>query len=187
MKKGSKTPSKMRSLKDVRIFFALWPDDEVRHQIAENLKLFNLDRNNGRFVTIANLHMTLHFVGNTSFAEMSCLDFQARLTEAKPFNLTLDCSGYFKKPQVLWFGCDTIPQALYDLHRHLGQHLKICAYTPESRPYSPHVTVARKIFEAPETVPIEPISWRVDRFVLVKSISISGGVRYEVVESYALG
>ena len=177
----------MRPLKDVRIFFALWPDDEVRHRIAENLKLFNLDSNESRLVTNTNLHMTLHFVGNTSFAEMNCLDLQARLTEAEPFNLTLDCSGYFKKPQVLWFGCDTIPQALYDLQRHLGQHLKICAYTPESRPYSPHVTVARKIFEAPEAVPIGPMNWQVDRFVLVKSISIFGGVRYEVVESYTLG
>ncbi|MBE9544404.1 MAG: RNA 2',3'-cyclic phosphodiesterase [Proteobacteria bacterium] len=177
----------MRPLKDVRIFFALWPDDEVRHRIAENLRLFNLDSNKSRLVTNANLHMTLHFVGNASFAEMNCLNLQARLTEAKPFSLTLDCSGYFKKPQVLWFGCHTMPEALYDLQRQLGEHLKVCAYTPESRPYSPHVTVARKIFETPETVPIKPISWQVDRFVLVKSISISGGVRYEVVESYALG
>jgi len=177
----------MRPLKDVRLFFALWPDEEIRLRIAKNLELFKLDSNKCRLVTNPNLHMTLHFVGNTSFAEMNCLGLKARLTRAESFNLSLDCSGYFKKPQVLWFGSQTVPQALYDLQRKLGQHLKTCAYTPESRPYSPHVTVARKIFEAPETVPIKPISWQVDRFVLVKSISISGGVRYEVIESYALG
>ncbi|MCZ6723874.1 MAG: RNA 2',3'-cyclic phosphodiesterase, partial [Gammaproteobacteria bacterium] len=78
------------------------------------------------------------------------------------------------------------PEALYDLQGKLGQHLKTCAYTPESRPYSPHVTVARKIFEAPDTVSLQPINWRVNRFVLINSISIPAGVRYEVVESYPL-
>ena len=176
----------MRPLKDVRIFFALWPDDEVRLRIAKNLKLLKLDSNKSRPVTNPNLHMTLHFVGNTSIAEMNCLDRQAGLTRAESFELTLDYSGYFKKPQVLWFGSHTTPEALYDLQGELGQHLKTCAYTPESRPYSPHVTVARKIFEAPDTVSLQPISWRVNRFVLINSISIPAGVRYEVIESYPL-
>ncbi len=176
----------MRPLKDVRIFFALWPDDEVRLRIAENLKRLNLDSNKSRLVTNPNLHMTLHFVGNTSFEEMNCLDRQAKLAQGKLFELTLDYSGYFKKPQVLWFGSHTTPRALHDLQRNLGQHLQTCGYTPVSRSYSPHLTVARKIFEAPGAVSLEPISWQVNRFVLVNSISIPEGVRYEVVESYPL-
>jgi 2'-5' RNA ligase len=176
----------MRLVKDVRLFFALWPDDEVRTQIAQNLKLFDLSKDNIRIINHCNLHLTLHFIGNTSFAEMNCLDQQARHVQAGSFDLTLDCAGHFKKPRVLWFGCRNAPQALYDLQRELGRHLDVCTYSPESRPYSPHVTVARKIIEAPEAVALEPINWYVDRFVLVKSISIPGGVRYEVVESYAL-
>ena len=77
-----------------------------------------------------------------------------------------------------------VPKALYDLHKNLGEFIARCAYRPESRRYSPHLTVARKINEAPGTVPIEPVYWQVDRFVLVESVSVSGGVRYEVVESY---
>ena len=176
----------MRPLKDVRIFFALWPDDEVRFRIAENLKLLNLDSKFSRLVTGPNLHMTLHFVGNTSFDEMNCLDRQAKLARGESFELTLDCSGYFKKPQVLWIGSHATPPELHDLQNNLGQHLQTCGYTPESRPYSPHVTVARKVFEAPGAVSPEPISWQVNRFVLVNSISIPEGVRYEVVESYPL-
>jgi 2'-5' RNA ligase len=176
----------MRQLKDVRIFFALWPDDEVRLRIAENLKLLNLDSSKSRLVSGPNLHMTLHFVGNRSFGEMNCLDRQAKLVRAESFELILDYSGYFKKPQVLWFGGHTIPRALHDLQNNLGQHLQICGYTPESRPYSPHLTVARKIFEAPGSISLEPICWQVNRYVLVNSISIPEGVRYEVVESYPL-
>lgn len=174
----------MRATKDVRLFFALWPDDGVRFRIAENLKRFNLDRGKSRLVTNSNLHLTLHFIGNTSIQEMQCLDRQARQVHAKSFSLSVDCSGYFKKPKVLWLGCQAAPAALYDLQRNLGEKIAQCAYTPETRPYSPHVTVARKVIEAPEPVAIEPLHWEVDRFVLVESIFVSGGVRYEVVESY---
>lgn len=176
----------MRPIKDVRLFFALWPDDEVRFRIVENLKLFDLEENKGRIISSSNLHMTLHFIGNTSFAEMSCLTQQARLTRAESFDLTLDYSGYFRKPRVLWFGCRYVPQALYDLQRKLGRHLEVCDYTPEARTYSPHVSVARKFFPAPVAIPLAPVLWRVDRFVLVKSISKPAGVHYEVLESYAL-
>jgi len=169
------------------LFFSLWPDQQVRSQIADNLQRFDLDKKQNRITGRDNLHMTLHFVGNTSFSEMNCLNQQAKLTRGQAFDLVLDCSGYFRKPRVLWFGCQNPPRALYDLQLKLGRSLDICAYTPESRPYSPHVTVARKIASAPAAIKLEPVNWHVDRFVLVKSISIAGGVRYEVVQSYALG
>ena len=176
----------MREKKDVRIFFALWPDDELRFKISTWLNLSKLNRDKCRLVTNSNLHLTMHFVGNTSFAEMKCLDRQARGLDAEPFELTVDCSGYFKKPKVLWIGCQAAPQALFDLQRNLGEQISQCAYTPETRPYSPHMTVARKIIGAPGSIPFGPVLWRVDRFVLVESISGPGGVRYEVVENYPL-
>jgi 2'-5' RNA ligase len=176
----------MRESKDVRLFFALWPDDEVRVQIAANLDRINIDRNKCRLLANSNLHLTLHFVGNTSFAAMKCLDRQASEFDAEPFDLTLDCSGHFKKPKVLWIGCQTVPQALYTLHRNLGEKISQCAYTPETRPYSPHMTVARKCKEVPGSIPFEPVHWQVNRFVLVESKSVSGAVSYGVVESYPL-
>lgn len=176
----------MRPVKEVRLFFALWPDQDVRNQVFENLKRVNLDLDQCRLVAASNIHLTLHFVGNTSIAEMKCMDVQARLVNADPFKLTLDYSGYFKKPKVLWFGCQAAPQQLFKLQRSLGQRIAQCAYEPESRPYSPHLTVARKVNRAPESTPFDPVHWAVNRFVLVESISISGEVRYEVVNSFPL-
>jgi len=176
----------MREKKDVRLFFALWPDDEVRAQIASVLNQINLDRGKCRLVKNSNLHLTLHFIGNTSIAEMKCLDLHARGFNAEPFEFRLDCSGYFKKPKVFWIGCQTVPQALFDLHGNLAEQISQCAYKPETRPYSPHMTVARKFTELPGSIPFEPVLWQVDRFVLVGSISVSEGVRYEVVKSYPL-
>ena len=154
--------------------------------MAENLKRFTIDSEKSRFIANSNLHMTLHFIGNVSIAEKKCLETQARLVNAEPFECILDCSGYFKKPGVLWFGCQAAPKALYDLHSNLGKQIVQCAYTPETRPYAPHVTMVRKIIKVPEPIPFEPLHWQVNRFVLVESLPVSSGVQYEVVESYPL-
>jgi 2'-5' RNA ligase len=174
----------MRTATDVRLFFALWPDDDVRYQLAENLKRFNIDSDKSRPVNNSNLHMTLHFIGNTTMAEMKCLHQQAGQVNAVPFDLILDSAGFFRKPKVFWFGCQNTPGALIDLHQNLGEEISECEYTPESRSFSPHITVARKIYRAPEPIAVEPVHWHVNRFVMVESVSVFGGVRYEVVESY---
>ena len=176
----------MRPVKDVRLFFALWPDDEVRSKIAENLSRVNFDHNKSRLVTNSNLHITLHYIGNTSIDQMNCLNRQARQYNGEPFDLTLDCAGHFQKPKVFWFGCKRVPRSMYQLHQNLGRKIGKCEYTPETRVFSPHVTVVRKIYRAPESLPIEPVHWCVDRFVMVESVSVCGGVKYEVVESYPL-
>ena len=176
----------MRKLKAVRLFFALWPDQSVRDQLASNLQHQDIDPDQCRHVSSDNLHMTLHFIGNQSLDEMACLERKASMVSAEPFDLTLDYSGYFKKPKVLWFACRQAPQALFELHRSLGQQISRCDFEPEQRPYSPHITVARKVNVEPLANHLKPVSWRVDRFVLVESISIPDGVRYRVANSYPL-
>lgn len=176
----------MRTRDQVRLFFALWPDQGVRHLIASNLQHQQIDLNQCRPVSSSNLHLTLHFIGNQTLDEMACLDRQARAVNAEPFDLPIDYSGYFKKPKVLWFASRRAPRALNDLHQTLGLQISHCAFEPENRPYSPHLTVARKITAEPPIVPLKPVLWRVDRFALIESISVPAGVRYEVVESYPL-
>ncbi len=131
--------------------------------------------------------MTLHFIGNTTFAEKDCLHSQAGKVKAKPFDLQIDQVGYFSKPKVFWLGCQQPPDALFDLQQNLGRLISKCEYQPETRPYSPHVTVARKVAEKPEFRHLHGIRWCVDRFVLIESVAESGGVRYRVLEEYPLG
>jgi 2'-5' RNA ligase len=61
-----------------------------------------------------------------------------------------------------------------------------CGFVPERRSFNPHVTIARKLALAPQQIEFEPISWKVDRFVLVESISIPCGVQYQVIDEYPL-
>lgn len=174
----------MRETRDIRLFFALWPDRGVRKAISDCLKAF--PSYGGRVVPQYNWHMTLHFVGNTTYEEKTCLDRQARKLRAEPFELILDQSGYFKKPRVFWLGCQQPPSVLFDLQKKLGDEISHCDYQPETRPYSPHITVARKVVEKPELTLVDRIYWRIDRFVLIESVAEQGGVRYRVIEQYPL-
>ena len=122
----------MRETKDLRLFFALWPDDKVRDHIANFMAGFATDA--GRVVPQYNWHMTLHFIGNTSFGEKSCLHRQARKVRAMPFQLTLDQTGFFKKPKVFWLGCCDAPLSLFDFQEKLGKEIGHCEFNPEKTP-----------------------------------------------------
>jgi len=174
----------MREKKDLRLFFALWPDQAVREAIADRLSHIGLK--DGRQVPGYNWHLTLHFIGNTTIDEKHCLDRQANKVGEKPFELILDRTGFFKKPKVFWLGSHHVPGRLYELQENLGKEISCCDYQPETRPYSPHVTVARKVSKEPPVMSIEPIKWFIDQFALVESVSVPQGVRYDVVESYEL-
>ena len=66
----------MREKKDLRLFFALRPEQKVRDQIAEFLNSFPAA--GGRVVPSYNWHMTLHFIGNTTIDKKNCLDRDIR-------------------------------------------------------------------------------------------------------------
>ena len=174
----------MREQKDIRLFFALWPDKAVRDEIEKTLLSF--PSNSGRLVPRYNWHMTLHFIGNTTFSEKDCLHKQAEMVEAAAFDLSIDNFGHFRKPRVFWLGCQNPPRALFDLQTVLGNEISQCEYEPETRPYAPHITVARKVRQVPDIKPPDDIAWHVDRFVLIESKSAMNGVRYEVIEEYLL-
>ncbi len=175
----------MREQKDIRIFFALWPDPSIRRELQRIAASTRLPRP-ARTVPEYNLHLTLHFIGNVYFQDLDCMQRAARDLGARRFELVLDCHGFFARPRVGWLGCSETPAALAELHAALGARLKTCGYRAEKRPYHPHVTFARKLTSPPRCAPFEPLCWSVDNFVLIESRPVDGGVRYEVMETYPL-
>jgi 2'-5' RNA ligase len=175
----------VREKKDIRLFFALWPDETLRDQLHRASNTLTVERP-ARRVPHYNLHMTLHFIGNVFVKQMDCLRQQAHLVKAEAFELSIDRQGHFSKPRVAWLGCREIPTALRELHEQLGQRLQLCDYQPEARRYNPHVTVARKIGAVADSGNFAPIAWKVDEFSLVEVRQIEKGVQYRVIETFPL-
>lgn len=169
-----------------RLFFALWPNNSVRKQIAEINRQLPPAGKGGRLMSNPNLHLTLHYIGPVGEEEIACLNLVAKEVESMPFTMELDRLGYFKRPRVLWLGCEERPAGYIELLERLAEKIATCGFKMEVEGNRPHVTLRRKVLRPKEYADIKTIEWQVDQFVLVESVPIEGGVSYRVIESYRL-
>jgi len=169
-----------------RIFFALWPDDNIRNEISQAFLSSVYSKLDAQLYDFQNLHLTLHFLGNVSTEQYSCVLEAAEKVKFEEFYLSLDRFGVFEKAKVFWLGVSDIPVGLTALHSELGQFLSQCDYCCENRVYTPHVTLMRKIkhFKIEENARL--VNWQVNRFALVESVIINGDVLYKPVKFYSV-
>jgi RNA 2',3'-cyclic 3'-phosphodiesterase len=167
-----------------RLFFALWPNDEVRKELAEISDQFKDEK--FRLTKISNLHITLAFLGEVSEQEQTKLVEQANNIKSSSFSLKLNSIGHWKKPGILWLAPEEIPEALKELVEQLQTLIKQQGLNIDERPYKPHVTIARKVkqFTIPEVK--FHIPWSITSFALVVSKSSDIGVEYHILQKWML-
>lgn len=140
----------------------------------------------GRRLDAPQLHLTLVFLGSVDASQLDCLRAAAAGIESPPFDLRLDYFGHWRRPQVVWLGCREVPLALQHLVAQLRMRVAECGLQTDTRPYVPHLSLARKVRRLPPIADPRPISWSVDRFTLVESLNTAFGVRYEAREAWDL-
>lgn len=102
-----------------------------------------------RWTAPENIHLTLHFLGNVAAGDIEKIAEALHLAASvcQPMSLTLGGLGCFpntRRPRIVWTGIAGETQQLVKLQRELGDRLKgIGGFTPETRPYSPHLTIGR--------------------------------------------
>ncbi len=168
-----------------RLFLALWPPDAVRAQLAA-LARERFQGVSGRWVSAANLHATLIFLGSVDASQRECIEQAAAAVPAPAFHARLDRLGWFARSQVLWVGVAQAPPALTRLVEDLGAALQRCGFAFEKREYHLHVTLARKVRRRVPGAATAPIDWHVDRFALVESHMNRAGATYEVLRTWPL-
>ena len=140
----------------------------------------------GRLTPPQNLHVTLVFLGAADAARRACVEAAADGVQAEGFTVTLDRTGWWRRPQVFWAGSSVTPQPLLDLVGALQVGCAACGFPRENRPFEVHATLARKVLAAPPAPGLEPIPWRIDRFVLVESALTPAGSEYRVLRTWPL-
>ena len=173
------------SQKRSRLFFALWPPQQVRQAIVDaSSRLPRMKK--CRDVKQANLHITLHFIGSVTEETRNCMRAAAASVNAASFELRLDHFGRFPRARVLWMGCHDVPVEVKQLYEQLGTALKACGYQPEQRAFAPHLTLKRKC-NKPDIPGFDfSVPWPVKEFVLVESITHPEGVEYRIIDTYPL-
>ena len=127
----------------VRAFFALSPDAEVRESLAA-LGRDVARRCRGRAVSPENAHLTLAFIGDI---DKSALPVLQRVGDGVPksgFDVNFDSLGAWRASGVAWIAPSVLPAPLQRLHAALAKSLAEVGFTLESRPFRPHVTLARR-------------------------------------------
>jgi len=167
-----------------RLFFALWPDAEVRmalDEVGQSLLGKRVKR-----IPAANLHITLAFAGPVTASVRQCLEAATGTQQLAPFDLLLDTYGYWPGPRIAWIGPAHTPPALWSLVGGLRTVFETCGLRVETRPYQPHVTLARKISQLANDTPVTPVAWSIRSFSLIESVTDPRGARYQRLLSWTL-
>lgn len=175
-------PSKKQSQ---RVFFALWPDDTTRDAI-DRFTRGAVEQCGGTPIAPENFHMTLRFVGHADAGAMARMRKAAERVRTEPLRFTLDQLGFWQEPAVFWLGCRKAPDPLLRLVVNLNTEMGSEGFLVETRPFRPHVTLARNAREAPQSELYEKVEWSSDKFVLVGSRTDETGPTYTVLDEWPL-
>lgn len=173
------------SRQPLRTFFALWPRDAVRTELAR--RAASVAKACGGRATYAGLlHLTLMFTGATPRERLPALSQLMDAVDVPAFVLDLDAIGWFRHNGVVWAGTRKTPEPLLALHAALQRGAERLGFSLDVRPYAPHLTLARDASRGPPAVALASLPWDVRSFVLVSSQLAPTGPRYEILHERAL-
>ena len=173
----------------MRLFFALWPDARTRVHIADAVAVLRLD-SDARRVAAENFHMTLAFVGEVIDSKLAVARQIGCDLRAAACEIRLDAIEYWRESQVVVAAATETPAALLDLWRRL--HRELALHPGDLQRYRPpatlcaHVTLARKVSQAPVLQAMSPFAWSARSFSLVRSDTGGAHSVYTVVDTWPL-
>jgi 2'-5' RNA ligase len=140
-------------------------------------------------------HITLQFLGSTTQEQYECVTGHLRELRHPPIQIRLGALGTFDRAGVLFVDIPVTPQ-LGALQQAVTDATAPCGFTPEMRPYHPHITFARRKGKDGGRelrnlkLQIDPpprfSSFTAESFVLYESIPRPEGSRYEIREQFSL-
>lgn len=176
----------------MRLFFALQPALEQSRLLVERTMPLVAWLRAGS-VPPENVHATLCFIGACPEERLDALLEVGSAVRGAEATLRFDAYEYWRKAQVL---CATAAEdsrgAANALARALCERATAAGFTPDVKPFRPHLTLARKADPAlvasldwPQ--PLEPgFVVRSEKFVLMESRRGERGSIYSVVKSWPL-
>ncbi len=176
----------------MRVFVALPLPDAAR----QRLSMLRGGLPGIRWVPPENMHATLRFIGEADGGVVEDIDVALAGIRAPGFTVEIAGAGHFgngERVRVIWAGVGRAP-GLIHLHGKIERALARIGVAPETRKYTPHVTIGRgkgksvprlrdfieahALFRAP--------AFEAERFALYSSFGTRSGPVYREERSYAL-
>ena len=169
----------------MRLFFAAFPTAEIRRRIASAAAAIGLSEE-ARLVPPDNYHMTVAFVGEVSTDVAVALREIGAAVRCPPFEVCFDAFERWWKPEIVVAVASKPPSVLLELHRALHAEMDRVGLPADPVAFRAHVTLARKVAQAPVLQAMSAITWRATGVSLVRSET--GGVEsaYTVLDTWPL-
>ena len=169
-----------------RLFFALWPSDELRQRIALDHEALIRD-SRGRPTASRNLHITVLFVGEVEEPQVSLVVDSGAAITAPRFQLALDSIDTLSPSKVLCLESSREPpSALLELAERLRFSLLDKGIKLKQQVMRPHLTLARQLPRPMHRRAPASYTWDVVEFVLVESTLAASGSEYEIIGRWPL-
>ncbi len=130
----------------MRLFVAIDIPDEVRRRIEAFTSEMRGRAPHARWVRVDGIHITLKFIGEVDPARVDGIRRALAPVRAPgPVEMAFRDSGFFpndRRPRVFWVGIHASP-VLAELTGEIERRLEPLGIAAESRPFRPHLTLAR--------------------------------------------
>ena len=163
----------------MRLFFALLPDADASAQLANVAEKLTLE-SPGRLVKPDNYHVTLAFLGEVPNLQLAKWLQIGQTLRAPRCTIAFDALEYWPGPQVVAMIAQESAAAL-----ELWRQLRDAADLPRL-PLRAHVTLARKVAQAPVLQAMSVITWHANSVSLVRSETGGAESAYTVVDTWPL-
>ena len=180
----------------MRVFLAIDIPNEVRRAIDELIGKLQATCRGARWARVEGMHLTLKFIGEALPEKVERIKAELKAIRlAAPVELNFRNVGFFptaRSPRVFWAGVEATPN-LAELANEIEQRLEPLGIQRESRPFRPHLTLARfrsldglaQLREALDSLaPFEFGSARTGEFHLYQSRLKPAGAEYTKLESF---
>jgi RNA 2',3'-cyclic 3'-phosphodiesterase len=183
----------------MRIFIALDIPADVRAGLTKYMERARLLAPEARWARVEGLHVTLKFVGEASEAKVQ--EIQAALSSLNsppPFVIRFEDVGFFPNtqlPRSFWIDVRGT-HLLHDLATTIDKTLAEVGIKRESKPYRPHLTLARCRASAKDLKGLTSIAssrlthqfgvMTVNEFFMFRSELGKEGARYAKIASFQL-
>jgi len=136
-------------MEQIRSFIAIELPDELKSELVQlEAQLKSIDQPFVKWVDPYSIHLTLKFLGNVAADRIG--EITKAMEEAtqgvSSFNLQVRDLGVFpnlRRVQVAWVGLSGEMDKLARLQQRIESSLETLGFTPESRKFVPHLTLAR--------------------------------------------
>lgn len=131
----------------IRSFIAFDIDSEsVLKRMTEVQTMLTKTGADLKLVEPKNIHMTLRFLGNITPSTVEKIFEEMKKVQFTPFDVRLHGVGAFpnpRYPRVVWAGITQGADQLRSIFEQLEPKLLGLGFAPDSKGFSPHLTIAR--------------------------------------------